>query len=54
MSIKVVLDAGHGKTGNPYPPQKGFYEGTKIEINGKKYITSTYSSDNVYMLIQYD
>lgn len=30
MSIKVVLDAGHGKTGNPYPPQKGFYEGTQM------------------------
>ncbi len=29
-------------------------EGTKIEINGKKYITSTYSSNNVEMLIQYD
>jgi hypothetical protein len=29
-------------------------EGTKIEINGKKYITSTYSSSNVEMLIQYD
>jgi len=29
-------------------------EGTKIEINGKKYITSTYSSDKVEMLIQYD
>ncbi len=29
-------------------------EGTKIEINGKKYITSTYFSDNVEMLIQYD
>jgi hypothetical protein len=29
-------------------------EGTKIETNGKKYITSTYSSNNVDMLIQYD
>lgn len=29
-------------------------EGTKIEINGKMYITSTYSSNNVEMLIQYD
>lgn len=29
-------------------------EGTKIEINGKKYITSTYSSSNVEMIIQYD
>ena len=29
-------------------------EGTKIEVNGKKYITSTYSSNNVEMLIQYD
>lgn len=29
-------------------------EGTKIEVNGKKYITSTYSSNNVDMLIQYD
>lgn len=29
-------------------------EGTKIEVNGKKYITSTYSSTNVDMLIQYD
>lgn len=29
-------------------------EGTKIEINGKKYITSTYFSDNVEMIIQYD
>ena len=38
----------------PTPSQKGFYEGTKIEINGKKYITSTYSSEYVYMLIQYD
>lgn len=30
MSIKVVLDAGHGKAGNPYPPQKGYYEGTQM------------------------
>ena len=29
-------------------------EGTKIETNGKKYITSTYSSNNVEMIIQYD
>jgi len=30
MSIKITLDAGHGKTGNPYPPQKGYYEGTQM------------------------
>jgi hypothetical protein len=37
-------------------PNSGAYinEGTKIEVNGKKYITSTYSSDYVRMLIQYD
>jgi hypothetical protein len=37
-------------------PNTGSYinEGTKIEINGKKYITSTYSSSDVDMLIQYD
>lgn len=29
-------------------------EGTKIEVNGKMYITSTYSSNDVDMLIQYD
>lgn len=29
-------------------------EGTKIEVNGIKYITSTYSSSDVDMLIQYD
>lgn len=28
--VKITLDAGHGKTGNPYPPQKGYYEGTQM------------------------
>lgn len=30
MTIKITLDPGHGKTGNPYPPQKGYYEGTQM------------------------
>lgn len=38
-----------------FPNSNAFInEGTKIEINGKKYITSTYSSNNVEMIIQYD
>lgn len=30
MAIKITLDPGHGRTGNPYPPQKGYYEGTQM------------------------
>lgn len=30
MAIKITLDPGHGKTGNPYPPQPGYYEGTQM------------------------
>ena len=30
MAIKIVLDPGHGRHGNPYPPQKGYYEGTQM------------------------
>lgn len=30
MSIKITLDPGHGRTGNPYPPQKGYYEGAQM------------------------
>lgn len=28
--FKVVIDPGHGKYGNPYPPAKGYYEGTQM------------------------
>jgi N-acetylmuramoyl-L-alanine amidase len=28
--IKITIDPGHGQYGNPYPPQKGFYEGTQM------------------------
>ena len=30
MAIRITLDPGHGRTGNPYPPQKGYYEGTQM------------------------
>ena len=30
LAIKIVLDPGHGRHGNPYPPQKGYYEGTQM------------------------
>ena len=29
-NLKVVLDPGHGKYGNPYPAAKGYYEGTQM------------------------
>lgn len=28
--MKILLDPGHAWNGNPYPPQKGFYEGTQM------------------------
>ncbi|MDD2502522.1 MAG: N-acetylmuramoyl-L-alanine amidase [Clostridia bacterium] len=30
--MKIILDPGHGRYGNPYPPQKGFYEGTQMWV----------------------
>lgn len=32
MAIKITVDPGHGRYGNPYPPRKGFYEGTQMWI----------------------
>ena len=28
--MKILIDPGHGQYGNPYPPQKGYYEGTQM------------------------
>lgn len=30
MAIKITIDPGHGQYGNPYPPRKGYYEGTQM------------------------
>ncbi|HHT65864.1 MAG: N-acetylmuramoyl-L-alanine amidase [Caldicoprobacterales bacterium] len=32
MAIKITVDPGHGRYGNPYPPRPGFYEGTQMWI----------------------
>lgn len=28
--MKILVDPGHGRYGNPYPPRKGYYEGTQM------------------------
>lgn len=30
MNIKITIDPGHGRTGNPYPPNPVYYEGTQM------------------------
>ena len=30
MAIRITIDPGHGQYGNPYPPRKGYYEGTQM------------------------
>lgn len=48
--MRILLDPGHGQYGNPYPPQKGYYEGTqmwklagylKAELEGQGFEVST-------------
>jgi N-acetylmuramoyl-L-alanine amidase len=30
LAIRITIDPGHGQYGNPYPPRKGYYEGTQM------------------------